>query len=480
MAIVSAGLDLPAGTDITIPLQEEINRLEFAGHGTVTLPARTFKISDTIHLGHGEKFTHLSLVSEGQGMPYAANTGTSLIPTFKDRPMVNIQGGRGNTVANIQFIGPVNAIQNIVKPVQAWEPFAAVYSQEPQQQFCGISIDAFSGEEPTNGPHYAGVYGRRQTSMVNVERCQFRFLGAGIITKPSGGKGADAQGDYLTVAGCNFQFCQFGGSINGSQTRQNTFRECHFWDCLVGVGQAHHGTGLGGNILITGGSFDRLGYGLHAKRAAWSNRFTIRDVIGEQTVCIADVTGGQGVCHLLIDGTDLRFPIEKDYGFTPYHIRSEACILSLNNNIFRTYGESNRPTFMVRASTEVNTYANYVRRASVDPKNSPLMAIMPMHHSTVMKGDVKHTFIPGQTRIVGRANWLAPRILKGAKTLNCKVGEVYGAIKIGQGPCDIFRVKEVDNTDLTVEMLSCGLEVNDPAATMLRMQDWANFVYRIE
>ena len=36
------------------------------------------------------------------------------------------------------------------------------------------------------------------------------------------------------------------------------------------------------------------------------------------------------------------------------------------------------------------------------------------------------------------------------------------------------------NTDLTVEMLSCGLEVNDPAATMLRMQDWANFVYRIE
>lgn len=471
-------IELAPGSDATVAIQAEIDRVEAVGHGTVELPAGTFTISDTLHLGHGDKFTSVSLVGQSEGIPYIGRQHTTLVASFTDRPIVNIQGGRGNAIRGIQFVGPNAAIQTqIATPSQSVEAYSRVFSQHSNQQFAGVSIDAFSGQPPTE-PRYSGTFGKRHTSMVTIEDCQFRFLACGIITKPSGGERADQQGDYLRVVNSNFQFCQWGASINGSQTRQNTFRDCHFWDCYTGVGMGQHGTGLCGNTLISGGSFDRVGYGILAKRAGWANRISIRDTIGEQVACIADIRDGQGVCHVLIDGTDFRTTLEQHYQFTPYHLRADGCLLDFRDNVIRTYGESHRPVFLIRGSTEIQYSANLIRRATRDPKEGPLVAIVPSHQATVVEGKNAPKLI-GQTRIVGRAEWIAPRTIRGAKTLDCKAGELYGIAVIGDRPADVFRVIEATATSTTIEILNCGPEVQDREATLARVQRWENFVWKL-
>lgn len=472
-------IELVPGTDATVAIQSEIDRVEAVGYGTVELPAGTFTVSDTLHLGHGDKFTSISLVGQSEGIPYIGRQHTTLVASFSDRPIVNIQGGRGNAIKGIQFLGPNATIQTqVATPSQSVDAYARYYPQHANQQFVGIAIDAFSGQPPAE-PHYQGTFGKRPTSMVTVENCQFRFLGVGIITKPSGGERADAQGDYLRVENCNFQFCQFGASINGSQTRQNTFRDCHYWDCYTAVGMGQHGTGLCGNTLIAGGSFDRVGYGLLARKAGWANRISIRDTIGEGVACIADVRDGMGVCQVLIDGTDFRFPIEQHYAFTQYHLRTDGCLLDFRDNIVRTYGESYRPTFLIRGSTEIQYSANLIRRATKDPKESPTVAIIPSHQATIVEGRQSPKLI-GQTRIVGRAEWIAPRTIRGSKTLECKAGELYAMALIGDRPADVFRVIESTPTTTTIEILNCGPDVNDKAATLARVQEWANFVWKIQ
>lgn len=470
-------IELAPGVDSTAAIQAEIDRVEAIGYGTVELPAGTFTISDTIHLGHGDKFTSISLKGASEGIPYVSRIHTTLVATFSDRPIVNVQGGRGNAIRGIQFLGSSSAIQSEATPSQDVSVYSRHFSQQPNCQFAGIAIDAFSGQTPAE-PRYSGMYGKRHTSMVTVEHCQFRFLGVGVITKPSGGKGADQNGDFLTVNDCCFQFCQFGASINGSQTRQNTFRDCKFADCFAAVGMAQHGTGLCGNVFVSAGSIDRCGYGIFARKASWASRISLRDTVGENVACIADIREGGGVCHVLIDGTAFGMIAEQHYQFTPYHIRADGCLLSIRDSSFRTYGESYRPTFLIRGSTEIQTNSNIYRRATRDQKDSPLVAIIPSHHQTIVEGKNAPKLV-GQTRVVGRAEWIGPRTIKGARTLDCKVGEVYGMALIGDKPCDVFRVVEVDATSLTIEVLSCGPEVNDKAATLARFQEWANFVWRL-
>lgn len=480
LAFFLQSIQAVAGEDITKPLQAEIDRLEAIGHGTITLPAKPMKISDTIHLGRGNRYVTISLVSESEGLPYVARQGCTLEATFADKPIVNVQGQRGCTIKGIQFLGPSSAVQSSVPtPSQDVAAYARHFPQHVNQQFSGISIDAFSGDPPTE-PRYSGEYNKRHTSMIQIRDCQFRFLGCGVITKPSGGKGADNQGDYLTCENCHFQFCQWGASINGSQTRQNTFRDCKFWDCFCAVGMAHHGAGLCGNTFLSGGSLDRVGFGVLARQSAWANKISIRSVIGEGIACIADLQGGGAVTKVLIDDCDFRMVNEFHYRFTQHHLRTEGCLLNCRDNIIRTYGSSYRPTFLIRSSTEVQTSANMIRRASPDLKKSPVVAVVPMKSDTIVGGQFRPTYIK-QTRIIGRgAKTELPRTFRGTTTLDCKTGEVYAMALLGLDDCEIFRVVDVSRGETTVEILHCGPECRDDAATMARLQRWEYHVWRLE
>ena len=473
------------GSDITVALQQEIDKAIAEKRTRVILPEKAFKVSDTIHLGRGDTFVTISLESEGMGLPYVTRGGTTLEATFTDKSIINIQGGRGVHIRGIQFVGPSSAIQTqIPTPSQDEARYDTYFTPAKNRQFCGISIDAYSGQAPVDMPIYSGVYGKRHTSMVKIEDCQFRFLGCGIITKPSGGLGADNQGDYLITENCNFQYCKFGVSINGSQTRQSTFRDCKFWDLFCGVGMGQHGTGLSGSVLVSGGSFDRVGFGIRGKQVAWANGITIENMSGEQIGTIIDVVDGSAVCQVTIDKVRFSMVEDRDYRFLPWHVQSEQCVTRISNSIFRTYGTSVRPVFMVGCSTWMMMDGNTVRRASRDAKNSPLICVLPSHTSTeVADGkNLAFEYVPKyvrQTRIIGRATWVNPRTIRGSKTLDANVGECYAASMTGDRLPIVFRVVETTATDLTVEVLNCGQEVQDRAAVLAKMQRWECHVWRL-
>ena len=74
--------------------------------GRVWMPAGTYKTSDCLHLGYGTSFR--SVVLEGEGYSYRGESnfcGTTLKPTFSDRPAINIQGARGTVVRGLSIIG---------------------------------------------------------------------------------------------------------------------------------------------------------------------------------------------------------------------------------------------------------------------------------------------------------------------------------------------------------------------------------------
>lgn len=477
-------IELVPGSDATAAIQAEIDRVEAVGHGTVRLPQGTFKVSDTLHLGHGDKFTSISLIGAAEGIPYGTRFGTTLEATFSDRPIVNVQGGRGNKIKGIQFLGTNSAIQFEATPSQDVATYSRFYPQYANQQFCGISIDAFSGQPPTE-PRYRGLFAKRHTSMVTVENCQFRFLGCGIVTKPSGGSGADAQGDYLLVSDCNFQYCQWGASINGSQTRQNTFRDCKFWDLYCAVGMGQHGIGLCGNALVSGGSMDRVGYGILGRKVGFANGITIENTVGEQIGTILDVQEGHGVCQVTIDKVRLALDNDTHFKFKPYHIRSDQCVTRISNSIFRTWGTSVRPVFTVLASEWIMLDGNTVRRANTDTKNSPNILVFPTHPSTEVADGSNYRFLykperlSRQTRIIAGAVEVLPRVFKGEKTLDCKVGDVYACAMLSEVDPILFRVNEVTARELTIEILNCGSTVQDAAKISNRLQQWANFVWRL-
>ncbi len=131
----------------------------------------------------------------GQRLKQHSTTG--LLSMF--RVVVEMQSRGFNS------LGRNSAIQSQATPSQDVSLYSRFYPQHSNAQFAGIAIDALAVSHPTE-PRYNGVFGKRHTSMVTVSNCQFRFLGCGVITKPSGGQGADAQGDYLLVNDCNFQY----------------------------------------------------------------------------------------------------------------------------------------------------------------------------------------------------------------------------------------------------------------------------------
>lgn len=478
-------IEIAPGVDATPVIQAEIDRVISAGGGDVVLPHGKHKITDTIHLGRGDKLVKINLIGSSEGISYVNRTGTTLEATFTDRPIVNVQGGRGCVIKGIQFVGPSSLVQSqIAVPSQDIEAYAKHFPQHVNQQFAGVSIDAYSGDMPTE-PRYAGQFNRFHSSMVTVQSCQFRFLGCGIITKPSGGDRADNQGDYLLCNDCNFQFCQYGASINGSQTRQSTFRDCKFWDLYCGIGMGWHGTGLCGSVLLSGGSFDRVGYGLRGKQVAWANGITIENMSGEQIGTIIDVVDGAAVCQIAIDKVRFSMVEDRQYKFSPWHIQTEQCVTRISNSIFRTYGTSVRPVFMVGCSTWLMVDGSTIRRASKDPKNSPTICVLPSHTSTVI-ADGQNYAIPykpyyvKQTRVVGRASWIeSPRMLKGSKTLDCKAGECFAASMAGDKLPIVFRVAEATATELTIEILNCGQEVQDREAILAKIQRWECHLWRL-
>ena len=98
-------------TDDTAAIQAAVDYALSHGRYTVWMPDGTYITSDTIQLGYGlspNQFTSIGLSGTG-GWPlgqFGAGVAppTVIQPTFRDRPVINIQGGRGSSVKNISIV----------------------------------------------------------------------------------------------------------------------------------------------------------------------------------------------------------------------------------------------------------------------------------------------------------------------------------------------------------------------------------------
>ena len=96
-------------TDDTAAIQAAIDYVMYtvqSNGGRVWMPAGTYKTTDCLHLGYGTSYR--SVVLEGEGYNYRGERqfcGTTIKPTFSDRPAINIQGARGTVVRSLSIIG---------------------------------------------------------------------------------------------------------------------------------------------------------------------------------------------------------------------------------------------------------------------------------------------------------------------------------------------------------------------------------------
>lgn len=196
-----------------------------------------FKTGDALQLGYGVGgFTSATL--EGDGYAYTGAQqfrGTAILPTFSDRPCVNVQGGRGCVIRGIGFIGKnLNWIQtNNCGSVTVGAPLVddtqmvnwidpgltggAAQANGRFTPYAAITIDAYSGAAPgsaypavtypawaatvLNGGVAIAQYNKEASSDTTIEACQISGFVGGIAIHPSNFTG---NGDFTKVRSCLF------------------------------------------------------------------------------------------------------------------------------------------------------------------------------------------------------------------------------------------------------------------------------------
>lgn len=211
-----------------------------------------FKTSDTLHLGYGVSFESGTI--EGDGYVYAGQTGfrgTAIMPTFSDRPALNIQGGRGSVVHGVAFVGQNlnwivtnklgispgagtalvddTVLDNWIDPGLTGGVAQADGQYTP---YAAITIDAYAGAQP--GSHLPAVtypawlatllnggvayaqYNKDFSSDTAIEGCYISGFVGCIAIQPCN---ADGNGDFVKVRGCNFVSNAWLLSAGNSQGR---------------------------------------------------------------------------------------------------------------------------------------------------------------------------------------------------------------------------------------------------------------------
>jgi hypothetical protein len=234
-------------TDDTAAIQAAIDWAIYQNHasqnslGSVLIPAGTYRVSDTIHLGYGTSYS--GVVLQGQGMKYAGASnmsGTALVATFADRPLLNIQGARNSAVRDIALVGlnhrhvaeaklgdlsrGSGAINDILDA--SWvDPSLPSSATSRYSPYCGIAIDAYSGSRPpmsypeVSYPAFLGAvsqYHKNFSSNVLIENVSIAGFVVGVVNQPCD---ADGNGDFTKLRRVQISHCQYGISICNTQSR---------------------------------------------------------------------------------------------------------------------------------------------------------------------------------------------------------------------------------------------------------------------
>lgn len=351
-------------TDDTNAVQLTIDQAIASGERRVYLPDGNIKISDTLHLGYGDGYSSVSLHGS-MDRPAVHVYGTFIRPTFTDRPVINIQGARHCELTGFGIVGQVVAPPSLSPYATAW---GVAFPDNRNKQFAGISIDAFSGDDPGDGYTAPKGWRKNHSSDVNIRAVSFQNLGCGVITKPSGGAGADNNGDYITVDDCYFTRCKYAWSVNGSQTRHNTMQRCKAINCYAAVGLGHYGAKLGRSVWVKDSKVEGCNWVVASACTDWLGQVSVENVSGEGTSGCVNLSNAGGNCVVTIRGCDMQLLDGEDVNVEErVWVRAPGSALIIENNRVISNGNT-KPTLIIEGGRINQVRGNIFQSPSTAPK----------------------------------------------------------------------------------------------------------------
>ncbi len=243
----------------------------------VYLHAGTFKTNDTLHLGYSE-YQGVTLTGNGSRYKGENPSGTTIIPTFVDRPVIAVTAARITRISKLSLKG-LNAdfvYANKLglstatfddRLIDSWkDPALTTMTDGRYNPYCGIAIDPYSGPIPANPsdgypdvnfPTWTGLsaqYGKDGSSQVVITDVVISGFVAGVALQPSN---YDGNGDFISFSNCALVANLYGFSVGNSQTRQIGFSDSLLNNCHTAYTSVVHGNQKGkNNTLFANTNFD--------------------------------------------------------------------------------------------------------------------------------------------------------------------------------------------------------------------------------
>lgn len=239
-------------TDDTKAIQAAIDRALETHQRIVYMPEGRYITSDTIHLGYGiwpggwggaGQTVYDTVELHGVSCTGITDTGafTQILPSFKDRPVINMQSGYRSAVKGIQIVGPVSPDDPQSQSL-AWRADPNNYVPEgakddPRAPFCGICIDGYCGEEPPNpyprppypawmGPDFpASAYGRTMGTLNTIDEVAIASTVVGVMSAPNW----DGNTEFTKIRNCHISGCKVGVAVGGTQARNTDFANMNMY-----------------------------------------------------------------------------------------------------------------------------------------------------------------------------------------------------------------------------------------------------------
>ena len=276
----------------------------------VIVPDGVYWTSDTIHLGYGfvsggGNFNCVVLQGAGYSAISGMNPGVELHPVFKDRPVINIQGGRGSGVRGVAIIGqcsfpgPGGMTLNQRRDKANYHSAGTVDNRE--QPHCGVAVDGYSGYggiippfpypvprypayvgTPTPNPWAAGM-----SSRWFVEDCLLHSCHIGVACQPY----QDGNGDFGSVRNSSFQLLKVGVAVGNSQSRNLDMDNTTFDDLHTCIDGKSYGHGVGNLQGSYGNIAANYVYRLIHGSGGWSQPLYFTNFYVESGMIIGDIDG---------------------------------------------------------------------------------------------------------------------------------------------------------------------------------------------
>jgi hypothetical protein len=263
------------GDDISSPEENALGINEalffdmyYARQGCTYIPAGTYTLADTIHIGYGvTASSYRSTTLEGDGKMYAGSSpfgGTALIPVNTDRPVIAVQGTRSPRIKRLAIQGPnrdfiiVNNLGNFDPAVDDTDinewlgPSLHANANSRYAPFAAIAIDPYAGPRPAVSypdvvyPESFGAVAQYDKLFSSDVSMQDLFIGGVVVPIVVQPCDADGNADFTSIRDCSFEQNVYGFvSAGNSQSRILQADNCIASQFHTGIANAVHGRQIG-------------------------------------------------------------------------------------------------------------------------------------------------------------------------------------------------------------------------------------------